>query len=125
MSSYVHVLDGRVRIKVPAVKHDPCMASAVVQVLERVAGVTYVRANTNTGNVLVLFSPQVTNHEQISQILSNMDCLTPPSPPPSSASPSTPFSSAPSFQEVGEKLLHFVVKSAVEKAVERVILSLI
>ena len=117
MSSYIHVLDGRVRIKVPEVKHDPCMASAVVQVLERVAGVTYVRANTNTGNVLVLFNPQVANHEQIAQILKDMDCLTPPSTPSSS-------STSP-FQEVGEKLLHLVVKSAVEKAVERVILSLI
>jgi Heavy metal associated domain 2 len=116
MSSYIHVLDGRVRVKVPEVKHDPCMASAVVQVLERVAGVIYVRANTNTGNVLVLFNPQVTSHEQITRILQDMDCLTPPSTPSSSPSP---------FHEVGEKLLHLVVKSAVEKAVERVILSLI
>jgi hypothetical protein len=116
MSSYIHVLDGRVRIKVPEVKHDPRMASAVVQVLERVAGVTYVRANTKTGNVLVQFNPQVTNHEHITQILKDMDCFTPPSTP----------SSLPShFREVGEKLLHLVVKSAVEKAVERVILSLI
>jgi hypothetical protein len=112
----MHVLDGRVRIKVPEVKHNPCMASAVVRVLERAAGVTYVRANTTTGNVLVQFDPHMTTHEHIIQILKDMNYITPPSPPPSSLSP---------FKEAGEKLLHLVVKSAVEKAVERVIFSLI
>lgn len=112
----MHVLDGRFRIKVSKVKHNPGMASAVVRVLERATGVTYVRANTKTGSVLVQFDPQVTNHEYITQILKDMDCLARPAAPPSSPSP---------LHEVGEKLLHLVVKSAVEKAVERVILSFI
>ena len=116
MNSYLHVLDGRIRIKVPKVKHDPCVASAVVRDLEKMAGVTYVRANTKTGNVLVQFDSQITHHNHIIQTLEDTVYLTRPSTLPSSPSP---------LQGVGEKLIHLVVKSAVEKAVERVIFTLI
>jgi copper chaperone CopZ len=116
MSSYLHVLDGRIRIKIPKVRHDPCVASAMVQVLEKMAGVTYVRANTKTGNVLVQFDSQIIHYDQIIQSLKDMVYLTHPSTLPSSPFP---------LQEVGKKLIHLVVKSAVEKAVERVILTLI
>ena len=75
MNTYLHVLDGRLRIKVPEVKGDPLKASKVVGTLRKLRGVTYVHANPTTGSVVVLFEPEVISPEQIVQVLRETGCL--------------------------------------------------
>jgi hypothetical protein len=116
MSSYMHVLDGRLRIKIPAVKNNFQKASEVVHALQQLGGVTYVRANPKTGSVLIYFESHVIGHEDIIQTLQDVDCLVLSSL--ASSPPST-------LQDVGTKLTHLLVQSVVERAVQRMFLALI
>src|SRR5262245_29226089 len=65
IAPYLHVLDGRVRIKLPQVKGAPRSALAVEQLLGGLEGVTSVTANPITGNVLVLFTAAVIGPQDI------------------------------------------------------------
>src|ERR671923_1535809 len=65
ISPYLHVLDGRLRIKLPKVKGAPHRALAVEQLLLGLDGVTDVTANPTTGNVLVLFASAVIGQHDI------------------------------------------------------------
>jgi copper chaperone CopZ len=115
MSSYLHVIDGRLRIKVPEVKRAPHMATAVVQSLQKLEGVIYVRANPITGNVLVIFEPGIVSPEHIVQIMQQEGCFQ--SDPLATAS----SSSGRASRQLGEKLL----QSVFETALQHVILALI
>ena len=55
---YVHVLEGRLRVKVPEVKRSEAFARAVEELFRSVEGVHEVRANPLTGNVLFLHDPE-------------------------------------------------------------------
>ncbi len=65
ISPYLHVLDGRLRIKLPQVKGAPQRALAIEQLLLGLDGVTDVTANPTTGNVLVLFTSAVISQHDI------------------------------------------------------------
>jgi len=67
--SYLHVLDGRIRIKVPEVKGDRLAASKIERALQSAKGVTHVKANPTTGNVLILFESDVITQQQIIRII--------------------------------------------------------
>jgi copper chaperone CopZ len=75
MSSYLHVIDGRLRIKVPEVKRTPHKATDVVQSLRKLEGVSYASANPTTGNVLVIFEPEVTTPERIVEVMREVGCF--------------------------------------------------
>jgi hypothetical protein len=109
MSPYLHVLDGRVRIKLPQVKGAPQRARAVEQLLRGLEGVTAVTANPITGNVLVLFSSAVTSQHAIMTILQQTGYLR----DAYAAEPSQP------------SLLSILMHSALEIALERLVLALI
>src|SRR5262245_56429602 len=74
-SDYVHVLDGRLRIKVAEVKGCPRMARLVEEQLRSRAGITEVTANPTTGNVLVLHDATVVSHWDIAEDLRALGCL--------------------------------------------------
>jgi copper chaperone CopZ len=57
ISPYIHTLNGRLRIKVPEVKGLPMKAVELEGALRNIDGITFVRANPTTGNVLVLYDP--------------------------------------------------------------------
>jgi hypothetical protein len=57
-TGYVHVLDGRMRIKVAEIKRSPDAARRTEVTLRGLAGITGVTANPASGNVLVLFEPE-------------------------------------------------------------------
>ena len=57
ISPYIHALNGRLRIKVVEVKGLPMKALEVEGQLRKIDGITQVRANPTTGNVLVLYDP--------------------------------------------------------------------
>jgi hypothetical protein len=109
LSPYLHVLDGRVRIKIPQVKGAPQRALAVEQLLRGLDGVTDATANPITGNVLVLFTSAVTNQHDIIAALQQTGYLR----DNHTAEPSQP------------SLISIVVHSALEMALERLVLALI
>lgn len=74
-SEYCHILDGRIRIKVPEVKGSQTMADKMESKLAKLNGVAEVAANPLTGNVLVLFDSQVISHYHVVSVIKNLNCL--------------------------------------------------
>jgi copper chaperone CopZ len=74
-TDYLHILDGRLRIKVPEVKRSPEKALQVEETLQSLNGVTHVKANPTTGNVLVLFESELVTHECVVSRLKSIDCF--------------------------------------------------
>jgi hypothetical protein len=64
-SSYVHAVEGRLRIKVPEVKGAPLKAREIEGHLALCPGVEEVSANPITGSVLVLYNPRLIGQEEI------------------------------------------------------------
>ena len=109
IAPYLHVLDGRVRIKLPQVKGAPHRARAVEQLLGGLEGVTSVTANPITGNVLVLFTSAVIGPHEILATLQQTGYLRDShTPEPSQTS-----------------LLSLIVHSALETVLKRLVLALI
>src|SRR3974377_2260189 len=65
ISSYVHALEGRLRIKVPEVKGAPLKAREIEGHLSLCPGVEEFSANPITGSVLVLYNPRLIGQEEI------------------------------------------------------------
>jgi copper chaperone CopZ len=65
VSSYVHALEGRLRIKIPEVKGAPHRAREIERHLASCAGVEEVTASPITGSVLVLYNPRLIGQEEI------------------------------------------------------------
>jgi hypothetical protein len=75
-TSYIHMLEGRLRIKVTKLKGSPDKAVEIESTIRELKGVSQVRANHLTGNVLVLFDSEETNHFHIIGTLKDLGCLT-------------------------------------------------
>lgn len=115
MSSYLHVMDGRLRVKVPETKRSVSKAQQVEQLLRLLPGVTRVTANPTTGNVLVLFDSEQLTHDEILSTLRNADYLQAPIP-------------SPSFQlttRVVDTVSQALARSVTEALMERAILALL
>ena len=109
ISPYLHVLDGRLRIKLPHVKGTPQSALAVERLLLGLDGVTNVTANPTTGNVLVLFT---------SAVIGQHDIIAAPQ--------KTGYLKDADVSEPGRKsLISIIMQSALELAIERLVLALI
>jgi copper chaperone CopZ len=65
VSSYVHALEGRLRIKIPEVKGAPHKAREIERHLASCPGVEEVTANPITSSVLVLYNPRLIGQEEI------------------------------------------------------------
>lgn len=55
----IHILPGRIRLKVPALKADPVRARAVQERIAPKAGIRKVEVNPATGSVLVFFDESI------------------------------------------------------------------
>ena len=77
-STYVHALEGRLRIKLPEIKRVAFKAQEVELHLQQVAGVEYVSANPTTGNVLILYNPRVIEQRELFAFLRELGYLSPP-----------------------------------------------
>lgn len=62
---YLHLLDGRLRVKIPEVKRQPLNAARIEEALAKIDGIQSVTANPLTGNVLVLFDSETVSPEKI------------------------------------------------------------
>jgi hypothetical protein len=112
--SYVHAIDGRLRIKVPVIKGSPARAARITCALEVLSGIRYVKANPTTGNVLILFDPLMLRQEQVIGKLVEMNGF---------AETNGQYSTVP--LRVSGKIAETLVQSAVQIALERVILALV
>jgi hypothetical protein len=109
IAPYLHILDGRLRIKLLQVKGAPQRALAVEQLLRGLDGVTDVTANPTTGNVLVLFTSAVTSQHAIIAALQQTGYLR----------------DAHTAEQSQTSLMSIVMHSAIEWALERLVLALI
>lgn len=115
VTSYLHVLDGRLRVKVPEIKRSVQKALHVEGVLASLEGVIRVTANPTTANVLVLFHSHLLTHAEIIQVLRQSDYLR----APASTSP---------FQFTGstvDTVSQAIARSVAEALMERAILALL
>lgn len=110
ISPYLHVLDGRVRIKIPAIKGAPQRALALEQRLLALDGINSVTANPTTGNVLILFEAPIISHNDIIAAIQKLGYLTGPSP-------------VSRLEQ--NNFFDFIFQSAVELAIERLVLTFI
>lgn len=78
VSTYVHALEGRLRIKLPEIKRATFKAREVERQLQQVTGVEYVSANPTTGNVLILYDPRVIEQRELIFLLMQLGYLSPP-----------------------------------------------
>jgi copper chaperone CopZ len=108
-SLYVHALEGRLRIKIPAVKGAAGQAKEVERHLGQFAGVEHVSANPITGNALILYNPHVVGQDDILASLREPGYLSQPGPRPG----------------VVEKVTATVAASLVEAALARLVSALI
>ncbi len=80
VSSYVHALEGRLRIKIPEVKGAPLKGREIEGHLNLCHGVDEVSANPITGSILVLYNPRLISQEEIILSLKELGYLEEPSP---------------------------------------------
>ena len=77
-STYVHALEGRLRIKLPKIKRALREALEVELRLQQVTGVEEVSANPTTGNVLILYNPRILKQGEIISFLMELGYLSQP-----------------------------------------------
>jgi hypothetical protein len=103
-SGCVHVLPGRLRVKLTAIKRAPAVAKKLEEQLLLEPGVAEVVANPVTGSVLVHYDSQQTSSQTILAHLVPCGLFTPPAPAPT---PLADFSSL-----IGKELGKELVKMA-------------
>ena len=119
MSSYLHVMDGRLRVKVPETRRSVSKALHVEQLIQALPGIIRVTANPTTGNVLVLFDSEQLTHDEILAALRKAEYLQDPHVEPVATS---------SFQVTArmvDTVSHAVARSVAEALMERAILALL
>ena len=74
-TEYCHILDGRIRIKVPEIKGSNAMADELESQLAKLNGVAHVKANSLTGYVRVLFDSQIISHYHVFAVIEDFNCF--------------------------------------------------
>ena len=69
MSYYLHVVPGRVRVKIPVIKGDERKAQEVENLLKGLRGIDSVSAYSLTGSVIVNYQRDVLDSEDILNVL--------------------------------------------------------
>jgi hypothetical protein len=72
---YIHALDGRLRIKIAAVKGSSAKALEIEERLREMHGIEQVKANPTTGNVLILYNPKRIEQAEVIAALQQLGCL--------------------------------------------------
>lgn len=112
--TYVHVLAGRVRIKLREVKGSPASALEIERQIQAADGVSHAKANPLTGSVLVLYDPLRTGQQEIVGLLLELGCR-----------PDVGRDGTARNGHVGERVARAFVQSTVEMALQSIIRSLI
>ncbi len=69
MSYYLHVVPGRVRVKIPLIKGDEAKTQEVESLLKGIRGVSSVSAYSLTGSVVVNYQSNAVDSEVILKVL--------------------------------------------------------
>jgi Heavy metal associated domain 2 len=64
-ASYVHALNGRLRIKIPELKGNPLRAQEIENQCNLMTGMQQVSANPVTGSLLFIYDPHLLKQEEI------------------------------------------------------------
>lgn len=110
IAPYMHMLEGRVRIKIPEIKGAHRQALALEHYLRQGEGIHEVTANPKTGSVLILFDSLVLRHPDILIMIQQGGYLR-----------NLPARALPERKN----LTHVLFQSAMELAIERLVLALI
>jgi hypothetical protein len=119
-STYIHAIDGRLRVKVTAVKGSPAKAMEIEGRLRAFGGVRHVKANPTTGNVLVLYTPELIARGEILAALE-----LPGSMPRSDQGLKSTGAQSQVRQTLFETLAESLVRSTMEIALQRLVSALI
>ena len=122
--TYLHALDGRIRVKSALVKRTPHKAAALEQQLRAHPGITEVTVNPITGSVLVLYDTQQLAQQQIFDLLRAVNCF-----PEVTTMPISMFTSIlpppKTVAEFGQGVLRMVAMSTMEFAVQRLVYAIL
>jgi copper chaperone CopZ len=120
VSAYLHALDGRLRVKVAAVKGSPQKAQEIECQLQQFDGLKQVTANPTTGSVLILYDPRRITQEKVLETLKTLGHFQENGKERAVAK--NPVTTEQGF---GRELLQTLVRSTVESAVQRLVYALI
>ena len=70
MSYYVHHVPGRMRVRIPAIRCNPCKAVEIENLLT-LQGVEKVEINRLTGSAVVTYNPEALDAQALLDLLSN------------------------------------------------------
>ena len=118
--TYLHALDGRIRVKSAQLKGTPHKAAALEQQLRAHPGITEVSVNPITGSVLVLYDTQQLRQQQIFDLLRAVNCL-----PEITTMPISMLPPPKTVAEFGQGLLRTVAMSTMEFAVQRLVYAIL
>jgi hypothetical protein len=116
----LHALDGRLRIKVAAVKGAPHKAREIETQLQQLAGIDQVTANPTTGSVLILYNPRRIRQPEILNTFKTHGW-----PQESRLARPAVQESTPTQDGFGQELVRTVVRSTMEFALQRLVYALI
>jgi copper chaperone CopZ len=119
-STYMHALDGRLRIKVSGVKGAPVRALTLEGELRAVDGVKHVEANPMTGNVLILYSSDRIGQHEVIGALQRLGCLQ-----EHDRVQTVQESGSGTMQRFSGMLAETLVRSTVELALQRLVSALL
>jgi hypothetical protein len=69
MGYYLHHVPGRIRIKIPQIKHRPDQAGKIREMLKEQGGISQMNINLSTGSVVVYYDPETLTATQILTLL--------------------------------------------------------
>jgi hypothetical protein len=69
MDYYVHQVPGRLRVKVPLIRHQPAKCALVSVALSEHQGIQQVKVNHLTGSVVVHYDPAAIDENRILNVL--------------------------------------------------------
>jgi hypothetical protein len=123
-SAYLHhAIDGRVRIKVPAIKGSPVKAAELENHLRRLGeGIDHVTVNPTTGSVLILYDSHQIGQHEIFASLEHLGCRPRLHHESHTANGGGTAAVTPEF---GKDLARTVLHSTMEFALQRLIYALI
>lgn len=113
--SYLHVMDGRLRVKIPEMKRSAQRARHVEELISALEGVIQASANPTTGNLLVLYHSHVLAHTDIILTLKKAEYLRIP----------PPVSSTGLTAHLAGLVSQAIARSVAEMLMERAILALL
>jgi copper chaperone CopZ len=114
----VHAIDGRLRVRVPAVRGSSAMADAVTGQLRSLEGVERVHANQTTGSVVVHYTRGAISSEAI---LAALGVAVPFAPHSDSIGPARGAAHPQEASPLATRVLHL----AMDLAVQRLLMALV